>query len=137
MMEESCPWQASYPQQSVYKEDTTQGNRLARVNPSTQVGLPGGKVSHFYSLPFGQAEANIYQPKHHFNQPQKRFDEQIDFTVLLLFEFLKKLHLPVGQVNNRIHQPNSKIHQPRAIRHYFLCTLGYPQANVRVTLPVL
>ena len=31
----------------------------------------------------GQAEANIYWPKHHFNQPQKRFDEQIDFTVLL------------------------------------------------------
>ena len=25
------------------------------------------------------------------------------FTVLLYFEFLKKLHLPVGQVKNRIH----------------------------------
>ena len=23
--------------------------------------------SHFYSLPFGQAEANIYLSKHHFN----------------------------------------------------------------------
>ena len=38
---------------------------------------------------------------------------RIDFTVLLLYEFLKKLHLPVGQVKHRIHQPNSKIHQPR------------------------
>ena len=28
---------------------------------------------------------------------------RIDFTVLLLFEFLKKYHLPVGQVKNRIH----------------------------------
>ena len=27
----------------------------------------------------------------------------IDLTVLLLFEFLKKDHLPVGQVQNRIH----------------------------------
>ena len=27
---------------------------------------------------------------------------RIDFTVLLLFEFLKKHHLPVGQVKNRI-----------------------------------
>ena len=47
----------------------------------------------------------------------------MDFTVLLKFEFLKKLHLPVGQVNNRIHYPNSKIHWPRAIGHYFLYTL--------------
>ena len=45
--------------------------------------LAGCKESHFYSFPFGQAEANIYQPKHHFNYPQKRFDEQIDFTVPL------------------------------------------------------
>ena len=37
---------------------------------------------------------------------------RIDFTVLLLFEFLKKHHLPVGQVKNRIHYSNSKIHQP-------------------------
>ena len=28
---------------------------------------------------------------------------RIDFTVLLLFEFLKKHHLPVGEVKNRIH----------------------------------
>ena len=27
----------------------------------------GCKESHFYSLPLGQAEANIYWPKHHFN----------------------------------------------------------------------
>ena len=32
------------------------------------------------------------------------------FTVLLYFEFLQKLHLPVGQVKNRIHQPDNKIH---------------------------
>ena len=65
---------------------------------------------HFYSLPFGLAEANIYQPKYHFNQPKKRFDEKIDFTVLL-------------SVNNRIHWPDSQIHQPRAIGHYSLWTM--------------
>ena len=32
------------------------------------------------------------------------------FTILLYFEFLQKLHLPVGQVKNRIHQPDNKIH---------------------------
>ena len=47
----------------------------------------------------------------------------IDFTVLLLFEFLKKNHLPIEQDKNRVHQPDSKIHQPQAIGHYFLCKL--------------
>ena len=36
----------------------------------------GCKENHFYSLPFGQAEASIYQPRRHFNQPQKLFDQQ-------------------------------------------------------------
>ena len=76
----------------------------------------GCKENHFYSLSSGQAEASIYQPRRHFNQPQKLF-------VLLLFKFLIKHHLPVGQVKNRIHQPDSKIHQPWAIGHCFLCTL--------------
>ena len=72
------------------------------------------------------AEANIYQPKHHFNQPQKRFDEQILIQQFFCnLNFSKKLRLPVRRVNNRIHQPNSKIHQSWAIRHYFLCTLSH------------
>ena len=85
----------------------------------------GCKENHFYSLPFRQAEASIYQPRRHFNQPQKLFDEQnnSDFTVLLLFEFLKKRHLPIGQVKNIIYWPNGKINQPQAIGHYFLCML--------------
>ena len=37
---------------------------------------PGRKENHFYSLPFGQAKASIYQPRRHFNQPQKLFDQQ-------------------------------------------------------------
>ena len=36
----------------------------------------GCKETHFYGLPFGQAEASIYQPRRHFNQPQKLFDQQ-------------------------------------------------------------
>ena len=36
---------------------------------------------------------------------------------------LKKLHLPVGQVENRIHQPDNKIHWFRAVRHDFLYKL--------------
>ena len=53
------------------------------VKRSKHFPSAGCKESHFYSLPFGQAEANIYKPKHHSNYPEKRFDEQIDFTVPL------------------------------------------------------
>ena len=35
--------------------------------------LAGCKENHFYSLPFGQAKASIYQPRHHFNQAPKAF----------------------------------------------------------------
>ena len=35
--------------------------------------------------------------------PRCFLTSRIDFIVLLLFELLKKPHLPVGQVNNRIH----------------------------------
>ena len=35
--------------------------------------------------------------------PKSFLKSRIDLTVLLLFEFLKKDHLPVGQVKNRIH----------------------------------
>ena len=55
--------------------------------------------------------------------PKNFLTSRIDFTLLLLFEFLKKHHLPVGQVKHRIHQPDSKILQPQAFGHYFLCTL--------------
>ena len=56
--------------------------------------------------------------------PKSFLTSRINFTVLLLFKFLKKHHLLVGQVKNRIHQPDSKIHQPRAIGHYLLCPLA-------------
>ena len=35
--------------------------------------------------------------------PKSFLKGRIDLTILLLFEFLKKDHLPVGQVKNRIH----------------------------------
>ena len=37
------------------------------------------------------------------SSPKIFLTSRIDFTVLLLIEFLKKHHLPVGQVKNRIH----------------------------------
>ena len=33
---------------------------LAKENPNVEKALSGCKENHFYSLPFGQAEASIY-----------------------------------------------------------------------------
>ena len=42
--------------------------------------------------------------------PKNFLTGRSDFTVLLLFELLKKHHLPIRQVINRINKPDSKIH---------------------------
>ena len=58
--------------------------------------------NHFYSLPFGQAEAAFTSPDIILTSPKNFLTSRIDFTVPLLLEFLKKHHLPIGQVKNRI-----------------------------------
>ena len=77
----------------------------------------------FTACHLGKLKLAFTSPDVISTSPKSFLTRRIDFTVLLLFEFFKKHHLPVRQVKNRIHQPDSKIHQPRSIRHYFLCTL--------------
>ena len=50
-----------------------------------------------------QAELAFTSPVVIPTSPKSFLTSKIDFTVLLLFEFLKKHHLPAGQVKNRIH----------------------------------
>ena len=69
---------------------------------------------HFVGATFGLQEF-IRNLKHFVLQYFCNFNSQ------------KNLHLPVGQVKNRIHLPDRKIHQPRAVRHDFLCTLDQMQ----------
>ena len=64
---------------------------------------PGCKENHFYSLPFGEAELAFTSPVVILTSPKSFLTSRIHFTILLLFEFLTKHHLPVGQVKNRIH----------------------------------
>ena len=63
----------------------------------------GCKENHFYSLPFRQVKLAFTSPGVISTSPKNFLISRIDFTVLLLIEFLKKHHLPVGQVKNRIH----------------------------------
>ena len=60
------------------------------------LSLPGCKENHFYSLAFTSPDVISTSPKSFSSS-------RIDFTLLLLFEFLKEHHLPVGQVKNRFH----------------------------------
>ena len=85
--------------------------------------MQGAKKIIFTACHPGKLKLAFTSPDVISTSPKSFLMSRIDFTVLLLFEFLKKHHLPVGQVKNRIHQPDSKIHQPWAIGHCFLCTL--------------
>ena len=83
----------------------------------------GAKKIIFTACHSGKLKLAFTSPDVISTSPKNFLTSRIDFTVLLLFEFLKKHHLPIGQVKNRIHKPNSKIHLPGTIRPYFLCTL--------------
>ena len=95
----------------------------AKENRNIEKALPlkqqllGCKENHFYSLPFGQAEASIYYPRRHFNQPQtlgrqcleyieksSRYDKK---TYLILEKVLptstvKNTFSPIGQYYKNI-----------------------------------
>ena len=45
--------------------------------------------------------------------PKSFFKSRIDFTVLVLFKFLKKHHLPIGQVKTEFTSPIAKSTSPR------------------------
>ena len=57
----------------------------------------GCKENQFYSLSFGQAETSIYWPDVISTSSKSFLTRRIDFTVLLLFAFLKKHHFSVGK----------------------------------------
>ena len=51
----------------------------------------------------GKLKLTFTSPNIISTSPKNVLMSRIDFTVLLLFEFLKKHHLPVGPDKNRIH----------------------------------
>ena len=78
----------------------------------------------FTACHLGKLKLSFTSPDVISNSLKNFLTSKIDFTVLLLIEFLKKDELPVGQFKNRIHWRNSKIHySPRVSGHYFLYTL--------------
>ena len=69
----------------------------------------GAKKIIFTACHSGKLKLAFTSPDVISTIPKSFSMSRIDFTVLLLFEFLKKHHLPIRQVKNRIHWPNCKI----------------------------
>ena len=67
------------------------------------VDKQGAKKIIFTACHSGKLNLTFTSPDVISTSPKSFLRSRIDLTVLLLFEFLKKDHLPVGQVKNRIH----------------------------------
>ena len=67
------------------------------------LGSQGAKKIIFTACHSGKLKLAFTSPDIISTSPKNFLISRIDFTVLLLFEFLKKHHWPIGQVKNRIH----------------------------------
>ena len=68
-----------------------------------QLPLQGAKKIIFTACHSGTLKLAFTSPNIISTSPKSFLTSRIDFTVLPLFELLKKHHLPVGQVKNKIH----------------------------------
>ena len=73
------------------------------VTISYMKNTQGAKKINFTACHSGKLKLAFTSPDVISTSPKNFLTSRIDFTVLLLFEFLKKHHLPVGEVKNRIH----------------------------------
>ena len=78
-------------------ESTKGAQELLEVQPQ------GAKKIIFTACHSGKLKLAFTSPDVISTSPKSFSSSKIDFTLLLLFEFLKEHHLPVGQVKNRIH----------------------------------
>ena len=65
-------------------------------------GNQGAKKIIFIACHSGKLKLAFSSPDVISSSPKSFFTSRIDFTVLLLFDFLKKHQVPIGQVKNRI-----------------------------------
>ena len=63
----------------------------------------GAKKIIFTACHSGKLKLALTSPDVISTSPKSFLTSRINFTVLLLFKFLKKHHLPIRQVKNRIH----------------------------------
>ena len=73
---------------------------------------PGCKENHFYSLPSGQAELAFTSPVVISASPKSFLTSRIHFTILLLFEFLKKITCASGKLKTEFTSRKAKSTSP-------------------------
>ena len=79
------------------------------------------KENKFADLPFRQPLTCVAQKW--FLQAPKKFILYSNYYAIWIYpNICKKLHLPIGQVTDQIHEPDWKLDQPR-VGLAFLCTL--------------
>ena len=75
---------------------------VGRIHKLVVSGCNAKKVI-FTACHFGKLKLTFTSPNIMSTSPKNVLMSRIDFTVLLLFEFLVKHHSAIGQVKNRIH----------------------------------
>ena len=83
--------------------EPARSQKIASLFSLPSVEEQGAKNIIFTACHSGKLKLAFTSPDVISTSPKISLTSTIDFTVLLLFEFLKKHHLPVGQVKNRIH----------------------------------
>ena len=82
-------------------------NQVTRACPEKTAdnyfSMQGAKKNIFTACHLGKLKPAFTSPDVISASPKYFLTSRIVFTVLLLFKFLKKHHLPVGQVKNKIH----------------------------------
>ena len=76
---------------------------LLGMNANSQQSEQGAEKIIFTACPLGKLKLAFTSPAIISTSPKKELTSSIDFTFPLSFEFLKKHHLPIGQVKNIIH----------------------------------
>ena len=87
---------------TIHTISTYEGDPVKGGYPSRQDINQGVKQVIFNACHSGKLELEYTSPNVISTSPKNILMSRIHFTVLLQFEFLKKLHLPIGQVKNKI-----------------------------------
>ena len=77
--------------------------------------IQGAKKIIFTACHSGKLKLALTSPDVISTSPQNLLTSRIDFTVLLLFKFLKKHHLPVGKLKTEFTSPITKSTSPRLL----------------------
>ena len=80
----------------------TKGTNLTNNLRGSNSRVQGAKKIIFTACHSGKLKLALTSPDVISTSPKNFLTSRIDFTVILLFEFLKKHYLPVGQVKNRV-----------------------------------